>query len=116
MSAEEKIKSGKYHMISNWQMLLGFIVLLFSFGDDIYDRVASKSKKDDLTFKNQEEKFRTTTHPIETFHVEATEIVDIKNSIKIGNEHIESLTKSIDKLIENQTKIGQDLQTIKNQN
>ena len=113
MGDKEKLDSGKYTVVPKWKNLVQFwSIIIFMLSAIVYF-----VQKDGLTFDNQQQKQRVIKeHPIS--QVQSTHVIDHTHDEGIHMSFEEKkdliiLEQTQIKLLENQEKIGGDLQQIK---
>ena len=111
MSNQEKIDSGRYTLVSKLTNRLQLFLVIVS----VVGLLAVGIRTWDLTFDNQPQKDDIIKHEKSQFHLEYSEYYDMKNDIKTMKYEVSELKNLATKSIENQTKIGQDLEYLKQQ-
>lgn len=112
MSNEEKIESGKYGVYRKQFINIGTIVSLISIIAFVGQSAVYSVRMADKTFDTQVQKVHTIDHP-QTYHITKSDVVKIESSIENNTIEIIELKKMLQKVIENQIKIGQDLEQLK---
>ncbi len=109
MSSEDKLNSGRYTLVSKLTNRMQLFLVVIS----VVGFLAVGVRTWDLTFDNQLQKYDMLKHEKDTFHLEFTKYYDMNNDLKMMKHEVSELKILAKKTLENQTKIGADLQYLK---